>query len=150
MSDKPAVLQATFTEIKMVKTRKAVQLVFEMPLENMAQAMEVLGVPMPDKETWVAIARLNVEPAEKPRKRFEDMTRMWQAGVLCNNWEFRTWFAKEHPTSWVDPPISTTGPERCADAIRKHLGVKSRSEIDELEADAWDYMVARYHAANPG
>lgn len=59
-NDEPTALQATYSDLKIIKTRGAFQLIFELPLENFNDAMAVLGgAPRPDREVWVAIARLN-------------------------------------------------------------------------------------------
>jgi len=60
--DKPAAFSATYSDLKLIKTRKVVQFVFEVPLEAAEHAMNVLGgMPSPMTESWFAIARL-----EKP------------------------------------------------------------------------------------
>lgn len=58
--DPASVLQATYSDLKIVKTRDSFQIIFEMPLAEFNHAMAVLGgAPRPDGEVWVAIARLN-------------------------------------------------------------------------------------------
>jgi hypothetical protein len=62
MTDKPAAFSATFSDLKVVKTRGVAQFIFEAPLEAADHALNVLGgMPQPMKERWVAIARM-----EKP------------------------------------------------------------------------------------
>lgn len=53
-----AAIKATFSEWRMVKTRKTMQLIFEVPLEQGEHVLHVLGMPMPDTEKWCAIALL--------------------------------------------------------------------------------------------
>ena len=58
--DEPAALQATYSDLKIIKTRGSFQLIFEMPLSDFNHAMAVLGgAPRPDQEVWVGIARLH-------------------------------------------------------------------------------------------
>jgi hypothetical protein len=58
--DVPSALQATYSDLKIIKTRDSFQIIFEMPLAEFNSAMAVLGgAPRPDREVWVAIARLN-------------------------------------------------------------------------------------------
>lgn len=61
MTQEPeSVLQATYSDLKIIKTRDSFQIIFEMPLAEFNHAMAVLGgAPRPDGEVWVAIARLN-------------------------------------------------------------------------------------------
>ena len=64
MSD-PAAFRATYSDWKLIRTRKCVQLVFEVPIEESNKAYEVLGgMPNPACEVWCAVARL-VNPAEE-------------------------------------------------------------------------------------
>lgn len=59
-SNTPSALQATYSDLKIIKTRDSFQIIFEMPLAEFNHAMAVLGgAPRPDGEVWVAIARLN-------------------------------------------------------------------------------------------
>src|SRR5690606_7539090 len=53
-----AVISAVYTEWKMVKTRSALVLCFEVPLEQQATVQAALGTPLPDQSIHVAIARL--------------------------------------------------------------------------------------------
>jgi hypothetical protein len=53
-----AIIRGEYVEWKMVKTRKALQLVFEVPLEHQALVQAALGTPMPDQSNPVAICRL--------------------------------------------------------------------------------------------
>lgn len=56
----PAAIRAVFAEWRMVKTRKVLALVFEVPLEQQGEVLTILGAPMPDAEIWCGIARLNL------------------------------------------------------------------------------------------
>lgn len=117
-----AIIEAEYVEWKMVKTRKALQLIFEVPLEKQALVQAALGTPMPDTSTPVAIARLNLaaltqaepEQIEAPR-RSKSLAQV--AGILCNTGSFRKFIRVET----VD---------QAADYIRAHCGVSSRSNID--------------------
>lgn len=59
-----AVIQASFTDIKNVKTRGVCQLVFEIPIEAAHHALNTLGYPMNSMDIPVAIARLIPEIKE--------------------------------------------------------------------------------------
>jgi hypothetical protein len=51
--------RATFSDMKLVKTRQVAQLIFEIPIEEFDAAYEVLGgMPVPSKERWFGIAAL--------------------------------------------------------------------------------------------
>ena len=65
MTDKPAAFTATYSDWKIIKTRGAVSISFEVPLKAVGHAYNVLG-GMPDfgTEQWFAIARLEKKPDE--------------------------------------------------------------------------------------
>ena len=53
-----AVIKAEFTDYRPVKTRKVLQLVFEVPAEQQDLVFKALGYPMLGESRWVAIAKL--------------------------------------------------------------------------------------------
>lgn len=58
MSD-PAIFGAEYVGWQLVKTRRAVQIVFEIPLENAGHAYQALGgMPDNEKSVWFAIAKM--------------------------------------------------------------------------------------------
>jgi hypothetical protein len=66
MTAPAAIFRATYSDFRLVKGRKVVQLVFEVPLEESNKSYEVLGgMPNPAAEVWCAIARLNPETAKE-------------------------------------------------------------------------------------
>lgn len=132
----PAAIQATYTDMKLVRTRSVAQLVFEIPIERAAEFIEAFGVPVPGKEVWCAIARLNAEQpkAEKPAKRWEDLSPAQQAGMRCNEMSFRRFLDEEghlQPCETVDD---------AAEAIRVHCGVRSRSDIGKTSASLSEWQ----------
>lgn len=113
-----AAFRATFSDFRIVKGRKVCQVVLEVALEQADAALEVLGgVPRPDAERWVAVARLETQPAkvEKPK----GPTASQRAWALCQSTRFG---------EWLGPDLTT--PEFRADALRKHLDITSRGELD--------------------
>jgi len=57
--DKPAAFSAAYVDWKVIKTRGAVQIVFEVPIEAAGHAYNVLdGMPTFGEEKRFAIARL--------------------------------------------------------------------------------------------
>ena len=59
----PAAFTATYADIKTIKTRQVVQIVFEVPIEAAGHAYNVLG-GWPDfaSERWFVIARMENKP----------------------------------------------------------------------------------------
>lgn len=120
-----AAFTADFSTFKNVPSRKCVQLVFEIPTEAFADALEKLGgAPNPGASVSVAIARLVTTPApEKPKR--ERLTSE-RAAMLCRDEDrpggFRNWLFSRHPGA--DREIPTD------DMLRFVLKIDSRRELD--------------------
>jgi len=57
--DDPAAFGAVYSDWKLIKTRKCVQVVFEIPVEAADHAYKVLGgMPHYEKSDWFGIARM--------------------------------------------------------------------------------------------
>lgn len=60
------IIQADYANWRTVAGRKVLQLVFEVPIEQTADVLKKLGVPMPGESRWCAIALLeNGKPANE-------------------------------------------------------------------------------------
>lgn len=156
-----AVIQGTFADLKTVKTRSVVQMVVEIPIEQGAEIVRAFGFPQPGQEVNVAVAKLqpNAQRRDQPQaqeepkqeagtgeartgtdhqqtdghKRFEDMPRPQQAGILCNDRAFMEWMG--------------AGDTNMAAAIlRQRLGVQSRADLktDTEAAQKWDALVIQF------
>ena len=53
------VIQGTYSDFKIIKTRSVAQFIIEIPLENASHAIDMFGLPSPECEKWVAVAMLN-------------------------------------------------------------------------------------------
>ena len=135
----------------MIKTRSAAQLIVEIPIEQADMALKALGgVPQPGSEKPVAVARLDPEAKAKPkpekeRRKFEDMPRAQQSGMLCNEGRFRTFLIEEkasHIWAYEEMPVE----EQAAAYVREICGVDSRSDMDtnEQAAARWDTLYSEY------
>lgn len=117
-----AAFTATFANVKNVPSRKCVQFVFEVPVEQAKAANDILGgFPDPSVSIHVAIARLKDTPAPKPKR--ERLTSE-RAAMLCRDQQFGFWLggcaAGHQPMS--EDAIATW--------LRNSLGIKSRAELD--------------------
>lgn len=148
----PAAIQATFSDWRTVKSRKALQLILEVPIEQTEAVLTALGAPMPDQPKWVAVALLQ-EPEEDeqpkpegPRRRWHEMPASQQAGILCADPQFHQWVAQAlFPTAIGFKP-HVKADVKCAEWVREQCGVISRSELDtDPEARAkWDALVSQF------
>lgn len=84
-------IRATFADWRTVKTRKALQLIFEVSLEQQAEVLAILGAPMPDVDTWVAIARLKPDAGAITREALAKLN------ALMANEQALPHDAGEHP-----------------------------------------------------
>jgi hypothetical protein len=118
----PDVLKATYADIKTVKTRGVCQIVLEMPIEGMQDAIALLGAPVPGNEVWCAIARLRTgadAPAIEPPAKKGTLAQ--QAGILCGEPAFQR-LAQENGY-----PVTVDG---AADFLRYQCNVTSRADLD--------------------
>lgn len=133
----PAAITAVYTEWKMVKTRSALVLCFEVPLEQQAIVQAVLGTPLQGESTHVAIARLTTEAAKRaitsvpaqiePPGRSGSLAQ--QAGILCGEVAFRRWLAETGNYEG----IAVLDLDMAAGELRERCGVLSRRELDTQE-----------------
>ena len=115
----PAAFRADFSTFKNVPSRKCVQLVFEIPTEAFADALEKLGgAPNPGASVSVAIARLDVSRVEKRGTRTSQ-----RAAMLCQSQRFCAWLLNVKPGGYYEPKVAV-------EEMRRRLGVQSRAELD--------------------
>jgi len=150
MNDLP-VLQATYSDLKTVKTRSVCQLILEMPIEALTDVVGLLGAPVPGSEVWVAVARLmtteqlergigalsapSAEPEERKAKPLSQVS-----AILCNIVAFRRFLHEQHGIDVIPSP------EEAADWVREYCGVNSRREFDtdETAASSFRHLRAQY------
>ena len=113
---------ATFSDFKLVKTRKVAQLIFEVPIEQVDAALKVLGgMPRSDAEAWVGIARL-ASPKPVAKEKTEGEKAVIRAALLAKESGFQGWV-----TTRYDIIAGESAEEHAADFIRHRCSVASRS-----------------------
>lgn len=119
-----AIFQATFSDLRIVKGRKVGQFVLEVPLEGVDAALKALGgVPRPDKEVWVAVARLDPSAVQKPPEKPEAPNKreiVQLAGIVSESKPFAIFMREEKGFAEFN---------EMPQAIRYYCGVKSRKEL---------------------
>jgi hypothetical protein len=136
-----AVIAGTFADCKLIKTRSALQLIIEVPIEQADQALTALGgVPQPGKEKPVAVARLNSHAIEPPAKKG---TLAQQAGILCGDVRFLKFIAEKYPH--IGSPENDF---EAAASVRAICGVESRAQFDSDPAagQRWRSMKGAFDA----
>lgn len=135
--------RATFSDLKLIKTRQVAQLIFEIPIEQFDAAYEILGgVPVPGKERWFGIAALKSTEEETraaPRQTsspstptggatrekmdWRDVQPAAQAGIRCEDPIFRAFLKEKHFPNWTKSPLDA------AVCVRLICNIESRSEL---------------------
>ena len=123
MTDAPAAIRATYSDFKLVRTRKVAQLVFEVKIEEAEDVVNKLGLPRSDSELWVGIALLNkaVSPEEPRTQTFDPVVR--EAGMLAKDPRFRKWVAECVGDGQMCDEADA------AEFIREFCGIESRREL---------------------
>ncbi len=145
-------IRATYSDLKLVKTRKVLQLIFEVPIEEADNALRVLGgMPRADAETWVGIAPITEEaatraptPTDKPKRRMADLSRAQQAGIHCGAPLFCQ-FLVEHHNMLVD--ADETIKDAAVGWVRRQCRSQRRYfDTNPDAAELWDQLRAEYDA----
>jgi hypothetical protein len=143
MTDQPAAIQATFADFRLIKGRKQAQLVLEIPIEEADNALAVLGgIPQPQSDCWVAVARLNgvakPEPQPKEKQKWEDLRLSMQAGIRCEEKAFWKYCGYNNVTS----------AEAAACVVRELCNIDSRSGLNDnpVAALEWRRFDRQYQA----
>jgi hypothetical protein len=148
MTDEPAAIRATFADFRLIKSRKQAQLVLEIPIEEADNALAVLGgIPQPQSDHWVAVARLNgvekPEPEPKEKRRWEDLNLAMQAGMRCNEVAFRTFLTETETSAFEARTV-----QDAEMMVRERCKVDSRKELnlDPEAAERWRILERSYQA----
>lgn len=143
--------RATFSDMKLVKTRQVAQLIFEIPIEEFDAAYEVLGgMPVPAKERWFGIAAIRKEASPKPeptspaaraKRDWRDISPQQQAGIRCEEPTFAAYLKENFKDDWHE----ASEPAEC---VRLICGVQSRSELatNQKARVIWHQLDTTYQA----
>lgn len=147
-----AAFRATYSDWKLIRTRKVVQVVLEVPVEQADQAYQVLGgMPLSGEETWVAVARLDVsapaavdKPVQTRRPVAAEKRLARQAAICCGDPVFQKFLAEHQMMQ--DGMMQDGIGDPAATAVRMICGVKSRSEIvpGSKAGQAWERLHGKF------
>lgn len=146
---------ACYSDWKLIRTRKTVQIVLEIPVEKSNEAYSALGgMPNAGEEIWVAVARLDPSkiksgdstpdresdgqlgrsPGSRSHKPVAPDKRLAQrAGILCADPLFQKWLGE------IENVIMDE--RHAANYVRNYCEVDSRSKIIPGTAAGRDFEV---------
>jgi hypothetical protein len=134
-----AAIKATFTDYRRIKSRKVMQIVFEVPLETWPRDYKVLGEPEIETSQWFAIARMTgaAEPAPAPKDHQSNLAA--NAALMMQEPIFTLFMrdmVPDHRSDNVD------------NLLKRYLGISSKSELntDAAAAARWRDLRAEYEA----
>jgi hypothetical protein len=139
-----AAFKATYSDWKLLRTRKVVQIVLEVPVELADHAYRVLdGMPLSGEEIWVAVARLNAESEVMPNQLSNGQHALQRSDDDSSKHDARPAPAMAQPTqparakqSWDELSPAQQAGMLCADKsfIQFLAGEYQRGCDDENEA----------------
>ena len=121
------VIQGTYADFKIVKTRNVAQLIIEVPLEEAQSAIQMFGVPTPQKEQWVAVAALHEVSVESNSE--DGRKAIVSSQMLCRSDKFGNFLREQMGMGEVQDTD-----ESRAQGLRAILGITSRSELGKDQA----------------
>jgi hypothetical protein len=124
-SHAPAAFEANYGDWRLVKGRKVVQIVLEVPMESADHAYKVLGgMPNPGAGVWLAVARL----AGKSRLPTQEPAQAQKIAMRCGEPKFKEFliFKNEH------------GPDDPAQWLREYFDVGSRKQISPKDWEEFE------------
>lgn len=125
-SHAPAAFEATYSDWRVIKGRKVVQIVVELPLEKADHAYKVLGgMPNQGAEAWLAIARL----AGKPRLPAQESSEAQAIAMRCQQPMFKKFLVFKNEF----------GPDDPAEWLRQYFDVDSRKKISSEDWEKFEH-----------
>lgn len=152
-----AAFSATYSDWRVIKGRKVVQVVFELPLEKADEAYQVLGgMPIAASEVWCAVARLGSSGGDTRQEGSGDSCASMQssaapshskkspaqiAGYLCTLPTFHKFLQEKFTEVWWrnSAPSRATEEEIAKQCIYDICTVTSRTQLTK-ENTEWNAL----------
>ena len=132
MNEIPAGIRADYADQKRVLTRKVLQIILEVPIEDHERVNKIIGLPsVPGESKWVGLALLDPEVVEKTEAKPSRQKEIYQsktegekavarAGIICGEREFQKWFAPHR------------GEQGTIDKLKAECGIITRAQLATL------------------
>lgn len=142
MTDQAAAFKGTFHDMKFVKGRKQAQIIVEIPIEHAAAVVAAFGAPNPENPVWIALARLDIQPAkEEPKPKNREAQK---AGMLCDDPRFQAFVWEQIPSvEHLQTYHEADRKENAENYIREFCGVTSRKDLTP-DNESWKHLQAEY------
>lgn len=128
-SHAPAAFEGSYSDWRIVKGRKVVQIVIEVPLENADHAYQVLGgMPNNGAEAWLAVARL-AGKSRLPAPVQNSVAQ--QAAMRCDQPKFKEFLVFKNEF----------GSDSAREWLHQYFNVTSRNQIGPKE---WEQFENEY------
>ncbi|MBR1122144.1 hypothetical protein JQ628_11515 [Bradyrhizobium lablabi] len=129
----PVAFKATYSDFKLVKTRAVVQVIFEVPLADSNEVLDILGgMPNAANERWFGIAPLREPitdaPEGKQSKNWRELLPSAQAGIRCAEPIFWAFLREEMNMR------EEGSADNAASFVRAHCKVNSRAHFNSNPA----------------
>lgn len=137
-----AVFTGTYSDFRIIKTRKVAQVVVEFPIEQGERFVNRFGLPNNHEDKWVVVAWLKSESVESNGRATKAIQ---QAGILCKDVAFGTWLRDAKKMD-----INPADEGQVQDALRAILGVSSRADMrtNEQALSVWERLYDQYRDAS--
>lgn len=138
MNQTNKIIQGTYSDYKIVKTRNVAQIIVEIPLETADTFCQMFGMPKPSKEKMVAVAMLNEQNVGENKNITYAIQK---CALLCKETIFGI-FLKEKKNM---PEIILSDESSIVNALRTILGIKSRTEFhNPIILKSWNNLLNEY------
>jgi hypothetical protein len=120
----PRAIAADFVTFRHVQGRKVLQVVCEVPVEEMGKVFDVLGTPSTGENLWIVLAPMPKQAPAGPsaaaptHKSFNSLPLVQQVGIRCSDALFQEFMGVELEVG-------------AAEAVRAKCAVDSRKDIIE-------------------
>lgn len=115
------VVKGTYADFKVIRSRKVVQMIIEVPIEQANDLTTKFGIPDPSMDKWVAVAYLK-DNHINPTHDNTDMVKT--AGILCKTPKFA-----EFINFKFNAKIDVHDADAVANVVRSVCGIGSRSSL---------------------
>ena len=123
-----AAIRADYADQKRVLTRKVLQIILEVPIEQHEHVNKIIGLPsLPGESKWVGVALLDPDVMEKNKVKVSKQKEIYagktegekavaRAVLMCKDRNFIDWMGDAAETSTVNH-------------LKEDCGIASRSEL---------------------